>query len=155
MLLGSSSDDVELLRSIEGDQAVVVADNLCFGARAHLLPVAEEGDPVEALAARYLARYDCPRAFGAFAQRRDATLAQVEAARADGVVLQNIRFCDLHGADNGLMERALEERGVPCLRLEREYGPLVETGRIAMRVQALLERIASGRSRAGGAGGRA
>ncbi len=58
-----------------------------------------------------------------------------------GVVLQNIRFCDLHGAENGLFERDLEAMGIPCMRIEREYGPLVETGRLKMRVDAFLERI--------------
>ena len=59
----------------------------------------------------------------------------------DGVILQNIRFCDLHGSENGLFERDLEASGTPCLRLEREYGPLIETGRIKMRIDAFLERI--------------
>ena len=62
-------------------------------------------------------------------------------AKIDGVILQNIRFCDLHGSENGLFERDLEAKGIPCMRLEREYGPLVETGRMKMRVDAFLERI--------------
>ena len=59
----------------------------------------------------------------------------------DGVVMQNIRFCDLHGSENSLFERDLEARGIPCLKIEREYGPLVETGRIKMRMEAFLERL--------------
>ena len=60
---------------------------------------------------------------------------KVEKAKIDGLILQNIRFCDLHGAENGLFESDLEARGILCMRLEREYGPLVETGR--MRICAL------------------
>ena len=65
----------------------------------------------------------------------------IRKARVDGVVLQNVRFCDLHGAENGIFERDLESAGIPCMRLEREYGPLSETGRIRMRIDAFMERI--------------
>jgi benzoyl-CoA reductase/2-hydroxyglutaryl-CoA dehydratase subunit BcrC/BadD/HgdB len=57
------------------------------------------------------------------------------------VVLQHIRFCDMHGAENGLLERDLEADGIPCLRLEREYGPLVERSRLRLRIDAFLERL--------------
>ena len=35
----------------------------------------------------------------------------------------------------------LEAAGIPCIRIEREYGPLVEDGRVRMRVDAFLQRI--------------
>jgi len=54
--------------------------------------------------------------------------------------LQHIKFCDLHGVDNMLFERDLESEGIPCLRIEREYGSF-DTGRIKTRVDAFLERI--------------
>ncbi len=141
MLVGSASDDVNLVRLIEGDRALVVADNLCFGSRFHVDRVDEEGDPVEALAQRYLAKNECPRMYGEYAARLKMLADKAAKAKVDGVILQNIRFCDLHGSENGLFERDLEEAGIPCLRIEREYGPLVETGRLKMRVDAFLERI--------------
>jgi benzoyl-CoA reductase subunit C len=142
MLVGSANDDVELVRAIEGNRALVVADNLCFSARFHLDPVAEDGDVVEALARHYLQKNECPRMYGQYRERLDLLRTKIRSAHVDGVVLQNIRFCDLHGAENGLFERALEAEGTPCLRLEREYGPLVEKGRLKIRVDAFLERIA-------------
>jgi len=141
MLVGSASDDVNLVRLIEGDRALVVADNLCFGSRFHVDRVDEEGDPVEALAQRYLAKNECPRMYGEYEGRLKMLADKAAKAKVDGVILQNIRFCDLHGSENGLFERDLEEAGIPCLRIEREYGPLVETGRLKMRVDAFLERI--------------
>ena len=141
MLVGSANDDVELVRLIEGDGAIVVADNLCFGARFYVDTVDEEGDPVDALSRRYLKQNECPRMYGNYAARLDILREKIKRCRVDGVILQNIRFCDLHGSENGLFERDLEETGVPCMRIEREYGPLVETGRMKMRVDAFLERI--------------
>jgi benzoyl-CoA reductase/2-hydroxyglutaryl-CoA dehydratase subunit BcrC/BadD/HgdB len=141
MLIGSANDDVELVRLIEGEKAIVVADNLCFGSRFYADLVEPEGDPVAALAKRYLFHNDCPRMFGGYKARLAILKEKIVRAAVDGVILQNIRFCDLHGSENGIFERDLEAAGIPCLRIEREYGPLVETGRIRMRVDAFLERL--------------
>jgi len=145
MLVGSASDDVELMRLIEGERALVVADTICFGSRAQANLVEEAGDPIEALSRRYLSLFDCPRMYGRYEQRLESIAARAEQAKVDGVILQNIRFCDLHGAENGLLERDLEAKGIPCLRLEREYGQLVESGRMKMRIDAFLERLAQER----------
>jgi benzoyl-CoA reductase/2-hydroxyglutaryl-CoA dehydratase subunit BcrC/BadD/HgdB len=143
MVLGSISDDIDLIQMIEEDDRVVVAaENLCFGIRHAGHAIDTQGDPVEALARGYLDRSICPRMFGRYRQRLAAVLDVIARARIDAVVLQNIRFCDLHGSENSLFERDLEARGIPCLKIEREYGPLVEKGRIRMRLDAFLERIA-------------
>jgi benzoyl-CoA reductase/2-hydroxyglutaryl-CoA dehydratase subunit BcrC/BadD/HgdB len=141
MLVGSANDDVGLVRVMEGEKAVVVADNLCFGSRFYTDMVDESDDPVSALSKRYLGHNDCPRMYGDYKRRLDILVQKVKKAEIAGVILQNIRFCDLHGSENGLFERDLEAMGIPCMRLEREYGPLVETGRMKMRVDAFVERI--------------
>ena len=141
MLVGSANDDVGLVRVMEGEKAIVVADNLCFGSRFYSDRVEEEGDPVFELSRRYLGHNDCPRMYGDYRRRLSLLEKKVEKSKIDGVILQNIRFCDLHGAENGIFERDLEAKGIPCMRLEREYGPLVETGRMKMRVDAFIERI--------------
>ena len=141
MLVGSANDDIGLVRVIEGSHALVVADNLCFGSRFYTDQVGVSGDPVYELSKRYLGHNDCPRMYGDYQRRLNILDQKIKKAKIDGVIMQNIRFCDLHGAENGLFERDLEARGIPCMRLEREYGPLVETGRMKMRVDAFIERI--------------
>ncbi len=142
MVIGSISDDIELIKLIEDStQAVVVAENLCFGVRYEGNEISEDGDPIEALARGYLGESTCPRMFGKYKARLRALKEIIERANVEGVVMQNIRFCDLHGSENGLFERDLEAIGMPCLKLEREYGPLVETGRVKMRLDAFLERM--------------
>jgi benzoyl-CoA reductase/2-hydroxyglutaryl-CoA dehydratase subunit BcrC/BadD/HgdB len=83
--------------------------------------------------------------YGDYAGRLGLLKKKITEASIDGVVLQNIRFCDLHGSENGLFERDLEAAGTPCLRIEREYGPLVEKGRMKIRIDAFLERLEQGR----------
>lgn len=142
MVLGSISDDMDLIRLIEADgRAVVAAENLCFGVRFAGHAIEENRAPAEALARGYLCRSICPRMYGKYKERLAAVTEAIDRAHIDGVVMQNIRFCDLHGSENSLFERDLEAKGIPCLKIEREYGPLVETGRIRMRLDAFLERI--------------
>jgi len=141
MVVGSVSDDISFIKLIEEAGCVVVAENLCFGVRHEMNEVDENGDPVSALARRYLSRSICPRMFGGYKERLSIIKEKIEKAGVDGVILQNVRFCDLHGSENGLFERDLEASGVPCLRLEREYGPMVERERIKMRLDAFWERI--------------
>ena len=64
MLVGSANNDVGLVRVMEGEKAIVVADNLCFGSRFYTDQVDEDGDPVFALAKRYLSHNECPRMYG-------------------------------------------------------------------------------------------
>ncbi len=145
MLVGSANDDVELVRLVEGESARVVADNLCFGPRSQLQAVDVSDDPVQTLASHYLAKNECPRMYGQYENRLELLREKIRRGAVEGVVLQNIRFCDIHGAENGLFDRDLEAEGIPCLRIEREYGPLVEKGRLKIRLDAFLEKIAKHR----------
>ncbi|MFP4475721.1 MAG: 2-hydroxyacyl-CoA dehydratase subunit D [Desulfatibacillaceae bacterium] len=145
MLAGSVVDDLALVEALEDEGALVVTDNVCFGARAHEGEV-DAGQPgYKGLATRYLHEQLCPRMFGYYRQRFDLLTQKIEKARVDGVVFQNIRFCDLHGSENGLMERDLENMGIPAIRIEREYGAMADEGRVRMRVGAFLESINQGR----------
>lgn len=143
MVIGSISDEIDLFQLIENKtDAVVVAENLCFGIRYEGNEIPEDQDPIMSLARHYLEKSVCPRMFGKYKQRLALLKEKIERTRVEGIIMQNIRFCDLHGSENGLFERDLEAEGVPCLRIEREYGPLTETGRIKLRIDAFLERIA-------------
>ncbi|MFO7931857.1 MAG: 2-hydroxyacyl-CoA dehydratase subunit D [Thermodesulfobacteriota bacterium] len=141
MLAGSINDDPGLMRLIEEAGAAVVADSICFGTRGADRPVDAVTDPVAALGQKYLAGCLCPRMFGEYDRRLNALAEKLTRSGAEGIILQNIRFCDLHGSENSLLEKDLEKNGIPCLKLEREYGPLTDTGRMKMRIEAFVEQI--------------
>ncbi len=141
-MVGSVNDDPAFFKCIEDAGAVIIGDMMSFGSKFYDTMIEENGtDPVADLATGYLLNLNHPRMFGGYKPRLALLRKKIEAARPDGVILQNIRFCDLHGCENSIFERDLEATGMPCLKLEREYGPLVETARIKMRVQAFLERL--------------
>jgi len=142
MLVGSVSDEIDLFELIENtNKAIIVGENLCFGIRYEGSEISEDGDPIEALAQHYLGSSVCPRMFGKYKERLAMLKERIANSQAQGVIMQNIRFCDLHGAENALFERDLEAMGIPCLRVEREYGPHIDAGRMKLRINAFLERI--------------
>jgi benzoyl-CoA reductase/2-hydroxyglutaryl-CoA dehydratase subunit BcrC/BadD/HgdB len=141
LIAGSLMDDPEFLENVENLGAVVVSDALCFGARGFWDLTDETGDPFDALIERYYNHAPCPRMAGEYQTRLGFVKEQIDRARVDGVILEYIKFCDLHGTDNALLKRDLEEAGVATIELERQYGPLADAGRIRTRVQAFLERI--------------
>ena len=146
MVTGSISDEIDLFELIEDtDKAIIVGENLCFGIRYEGNEIKEDGDPIEAMAHHYLGKSVCPRMFGKYKERLALLKERIERSHADGVIMQNIRFCDLHGAENALFERDLEAIGIPCLRVEREYGPHIDAGRMKLRINAFLERITAGK----------
>jgi benzoyl-CoA reductase/2-hydroxyglutaryl-CoA dehydratase subunit BcrC/BadD/HgdB len=142
---GSICDDFELVSLIESSDAVVVGENICFGIRNENDMVSETDDPIKALTSKYLSASVCPRMMGWYKERADMTIKKIQDIHADGVIMQNIRFCDLHGTENGLLERDFEKNNIPSLRIEREYGPLTETGRLKMRFDAFIEQLKSAR----------
>lgn len=142
LLVGSISDEIDLFELVEDTKkAIIVGENLCFGIRFEGNEIKEEGDPIAALAEHYLGASVCPRMYGKYGERLAILKERIKASQAQGVIMQNIRFCDLHGAENGLFERDLESMGIPCLRVEREYGPHIDAGRMKIRINAFLERI--------------
>ncbi|KPA18949.1 2-hydroxyglutaryl-CoA dehydratase, D-component [Candidatus Magnetomorum sp. HK-1] len=143
-LAGSVCDDFDLVSLIEKSNAVVVGENICFGVRNEQDIVSETDAPIRALTAKYLSGSVCPRMMGYYKERAAMIINRFKKSKADGLIMQNIRFCDLHGTENGLLERDLEKNNIPSLRIEREYGPLTETGRLKMRVDAFIEQLKKG-----------
>jgi benzoyl-CoA reductase subunit C len=142
MVSGSVIDNPAMLKIIEDTGGLVVSDTLCFGARRFFRePIKDYGDPLDAIADRYYHQILCPRMFDSYPERFELALDIARQAKVEGVVLQSITNCDLHGIDNVMLKRDFESNGIPVLVLEREYDALSDAGRIRTRVQAFLERI--------------
>lgn len=141
MIVGSVNDDPDLIDLIERQGAIVVTDSLCFGTRSFVDLVQEDGDPLDALVKRYYYHVPCGRTFGQYYRKLDFIKDMARGWNVDGIILEHIKFCDTHGGDNTLFQRHLEKEGIPTLKIERQYGPLADTGRLRTRVQAFLERI--------------
>ncbi|MHA1734374.1 MAG: 2-hydroxyacyl-CoA dehydratase subunit D [Promethearchaeota archaeon] len=142
MVTGSYVDNPAFIDVLEHAGGVVVSQNLCTSERGYRFPERGRppGDPLDALAIKHYEECACPRMMNAYKHRLEFLEEQVREMRVDGVVLQRIEFCDLHGTENMLLQNSLKELGLPTLNIDREYF-LGDTGRLRTRVEAFLEKI--------------
>ena len=141
IMLGSATDEIDLMADIESTGALIAADALCFGSRAFWTREGESGDPLHLLAERYLGHLFCPRMFTDYDRRIAYILDTAKRAGVDGAIITYNKFCDLHGVEAVSQRADLEKAGIPVLVLEKDYGSQADTGRIKTRVQAFLERL--------------
>jgi len=140
LVSGSVMDNSEPLRLIESVGGTVVADDLCTGSRYFWNPVREDGEPMMAIAERYLCKVPCPFMYSSeerFKHVRDmARLFDVE-----GVIIFSLKFCDVHSFDAPLLTEELKEsEGLPVLCLEWEHS-LTGIAQLRTRIEAFIEML--------------
>ncbi len=153
LIWGSIIDDIALVEMIEGLEANVVMDDTCVGSRAYFPDVELTEDPLDGLAYRYLVELKCPRTFreAIFGETKKEYMADLESrfgyirdyARewdAKGVILQSIRYCDIHGYEVPGLKDYLDHVGLPNTYLEHDYSEAA-LAPLRTRVQAFLEVI--------------
>lgn len=145
LLLGSSIDNPGFIEILEHHGAVVVSDVLCTSERWGLVEKlwkneqVDKIDPYYPIIQRIYADCFCPRIMNGHSLRMDVINQKIKNDHIDGVVVQRLEFCDLHGGENMLIQND-QELGVPVLSLDREY-QLGDIGRLRTRVEAFLERL--------------
>ncbi|MCP4754042.1 MAG: 2-hydroxyacyl-CoA dehydratase [Proteobacteria bacterium] len=136
---GSHFSDPEIVAVMENLGAQVAVLDLEIGFRRFATDVVENGDPLLALARRYLGSGLDPSKHPA-RDRFDLLLSQMETANVDGVVVTNQRYCDTYLFEEPLLKEILDEKSIPSLFLK--VGERLEHGeQLANRIQAFLETI--------------
>ena len=139
MVVGGHLHDPEFIKVIESQGCVVVADRFCTGTIPGFKPIEiNNGNPYKILAEYTFAKTLCPRMMEDFDRRLNTIIDTVKEYHVDGVVLEIIKFCDLWGVDAMPLVSALRDKGIPVLKLEREYR-LGGEGQLRTRVQAFIE----------------
>jgi benzoyl-CoA reductase/2-hydroxyglutaryl-CoA dehydratase subunit BcrC/BadD/HgdB len=139
-LAGSVCDQSSVLDLFEASGASIVGDDLCTGWRYFAADVSQEGDPLEALADRFIRRVPCPCKYNPSIDRAEDFVKRVIASRAQGVVFILLKFCDPHAFDYPYLKGKLDERKVPSLPLEIEPGG-VPLGSVETRLKAFVETL--------------
>ena len=142
MLVGSEVDSADFTELIEDSGALIVSDFLCFGTRNFLddVHLGFEPDPLKSIVERVYYRMSCPRMMDDHERRLEFLKNEIKRAKVDGVILQRINNCDLHGCDNMLYVHELKDLGIPVLNLDREFYQ-ADTTRLQTRIEAFLEMI--------------
>jgi benzoyl-CoA reductase subunit C len=149
MVDGACVDNVDFFKLIEDTGANVVVDSLCIGTRDYLPRTDVHGDPLDALARRYLDKINCPRTYR---EKVGETYGEDLASRfgdigflakefkVDGVILYVYKYCDPFGFEVPARKAYLDSLNIPVLYLEDEYSAGT-IGRLRTRIQAFLEII--------------
>ena len=130
----------DIYHLIEKAGADVIWDDLCTGTRYFQGLADESGDPVEALADRYMSRIVCPAKHMDMTARGAHLRRLVDEKRIDGVVFLFLKFCDPHGFDYPYLKSFMEEAGVPTLLLEVEE-QLPSEGQFRTRFETFIDML--------------
>ena len=146
---GACLDNIELIKLVEELGGNVVADTICNGARDYFPRTDVGGDPIDALAHRYLDKINCPKTYrenktgtfeGDIAFRFGDIGAYAKEFKADGAILYVYKYCDPFGFEVPARKAYYKSINVPLLHLEDVYSAGT-IGQLRTRIQAFLEMI--------------
>ena len=127
---------------IETSGAVIVGEESCVGERGTRNLTDDTGNTVEELMEAIIDRYfkvDCA-IFTPNPDRLNHILEMVKDYKADGVIHYGLQFCQPYLMESMPVEKALEEKEIPTLRIETDYS-LEDVGQLKTRVEAFIELI--------------
>ncbi len=130
-------DVYTLIEDAGGD---VVWDDLCTGTRYFEGKVREDGDPIEAIADRYLTRMVCPAKHMGMTIRGEHLIRLVREKQIDGVVFLFLKFCEPQGFDYPYLKDFMDRSGIPTLLLEVEEQMLSE-GQLRTRFETFIDML--------------
>ncbi|MDY4634791.1 MAG: 2-hydroxyacyl-CoA dehydratase family protein [Candidatus Limivicinus sp.] len=144
-LVGSEVDDPEFTKLIESCGAMVVADRYCFGSfpsREQI--VIQPGETAfDAICRHYLHWNQCARFMDGMKidQRHSEVKRLVDEFKADGVIYENMKFCEFWSYEKVLANHIFtNELHIPCCTIEKEYA-LGAVGQLRTRFQAFIESL--------------
>jgi len=142
MLVGSVVDNVDFIQLVENSGAFISSDFICFGTRYFYdnPPYDDSLTPLENIVKHAYYRISCPRMMDDHENRLKFLEDEIKRAKIDGVILQRINNCDLHGCDNMLFTHDLKDLNIPVLNIDRESYQ-ADTTRLQTRIEAFIEMI--------------
>ena len=145
VVVGSEMDDPDFTKLIEDSGALVVADRFCFGSlpgREEII-LNDEDDVLTQIAHHYKKTSQWPRykSHEKVQGRRDYVKELVDKYHADGVMYEQIKFCEYWGYERALASYVMSgDYGVPTAAVDRQYTASA-SGQLRTRVQAFVESL--------------
>jgi benzoyl-CoA reductase/2-hydroxyglutaryl-CoA dehydratase subunit BcrC/BadD/HgdB len=149
MLCGSilAIGDNKILEIVKQAGGNIVADGVCTGSlisRKNVNVYGIRGDPIDALAERYLYNIPCP--FMTDIEKRINRMTKIaQDYRVSALIYYNLKNCETWQAEFQLIKKAFQnpehpELWKPMLLIEAEYSP-ADVGTIRTKVEAFIEQI--------------
>jgi len=127
---------------VETSGGVIVGEESCVGERGQRNEVDESGGSVEKLMDAVVDRYfqlDCA-IFTPNPDRLEHIEELYNRTGARGVIHYGLQFCQPYLMESIPVEKALEDKGIPTLRIETDYSA-EDVGQLKTRVEAFLEML--------------
>ena len=145
VVVGSEVDDLNLTKLLEESGAMVVADRYCYGSfpGREEIKLNDEEDVIRQIARHYVYTSECPRymAEEKIQQRRETVDRLAKEYRADGVIYEQMKYCDFWAFERPLASHIMaEEFGWPTLSIDRSYN-VHNSGQLRTRFQAFVEAL--------------
>ena len=145
VLVGSEVDDLDFIKLVEDSGAFVCADRFCYGSLPGRNPIVlnDEEDALTQICRQYQQRGQCPRYMDTpkMNARREYVAALAKEYGADGIIYDQMKFCDPWAYEKMLGSHILrEEFGYPVLAVDRPYS-IASSGQMRTRVQAFVESV--------------
>lgn len=145
VLAGSEVDDLDLTKLIEEAGAFVVADRYCYGSKPgrEEIVIDESQDILTQIVKHYMTTSECARYMSEdkISQRRETIDKLAREYNADGIIYEQMKFCDFWGFERPLASHILqEEYNWPVLSIDRPYN-VRGSGQLRTRFQAFVEAL--------------
>ena len=145
VLYGSEVDDPEFTKLIETCGAMVVADRYCFGMfpSRETIEIKAGETAFDAIARHYLETNLCARFMdpAKIDQRHDFLENLAKEFNADGIIIQNMKFCEFWSYEKVLASHIMiNELNIPSCTIEKEYA-IGSVGQLRTRFQAFVESL--------------
>ncbi len=144
-VVGSEIDDLDFTRLLEGAGAMVVADRYCYGSKPgrEVIELNDSEDVLYQICRHYMKTSECARymANDKIQQRRDTADRLAKEYHADGIIFEQMKYCDFWAFERPLASHILaEEYGWPVLTIDRSYN-VRNSGQLRTRFQAFVEAL--------------
>lgn len=139
-VVGGPMPRAELFSTLFEHGLQVVFEDLCTGSRYADGQVDEAGEPLRALAERYLGKVSCPTKSDPEGIRARSIVEGARSSGAEGVIFVVENLCEFHAFDYPELKEMLDAAGLPSLKLELSY-PFEPAGQDLTRIQAFAETL--------------
>lgn len=140
IITGIMAEPMGLLKIIDELGGVVISDDLLLGERLYRYDVQLNGHPLEALVRHYLGLEPCAILYDPKKPRGEFLVNLAQHTKADGVLVINMKYCEMEEFDYPYIKEDLEQAGIPHLWVEVEQQG-VSFEQFRTRLQAFLEML--------------
>ena len=154
LIVGSEMDDPEFIKLVESTGAFVCADRFCYGSfpGREVIELKAGESALEQVCRHYMEVSECARYISdeKVQQRRDTADRRAREFNADGIIYEQMKYCDFWGFERALVSHIMaEEKGWPVLSIDRLYNNKT-SGQLRTRFQAFVESLEIKRIQKGG-----